>query len=142
MPQLVAYEVQCYSGGSWVIQSIFDDKELALIEARRMEESGLRKQETRVVKEVYDQEQDKTRSSVVYESPMVRTKVPAEARQQPAGRRPPAPAGKKPAPPSGKRKKPAKPVKSSSPSMLMVALSAVGLMVVAFGALYALRMMG
>jgi len=89
MPQLVAYEVQCYSGGSWVIQSIFDDKELALIEARRMEESGLRKQETRVVKDVYDQDQDKTRSSVVYESPMVRTKVPTEARQQPAAKRPP-----------------------------------------------------
>ena len=142
MAQLTAYEVQCYSGGTWVIQSIFDDKELALMEARRMEESGLRKQETRVVKEVHDQERDKTRSQVIYESPMVRTRLAPEQRQQAAPKRAPARAGKKPAPPAGKRRKPAKPAQSSGPSVLTITLSAIGLFVVAFGALYALRMIG
>ena len=140
MAQLTAYEVQCYSGGDWVIQSIFDDKELALMEARRMEESGLRRQETRVVKEVHDQERDKTRSQVIYESPMVRTKMAPEERTQAAPKRAPAPAARKSAPPAGKRRKPAKPAKASGPSVLTIALSAIGLFVVAFGALYALRM--
>ena len=142
MAQLTAYEVQCYSGGTWVIQSIFDDRELALMEARRMEESGLRRQETRVVKEVHDLDRDKTRSQVIYESPMVRTQLAPEERQQAAPKRAPAPAGKKPASPAGKRRKPAKKAQSSGPSVLTITLSAIGLFGVAFGALYVLRMMG
>ena len=142
MAQLTAYEVQCYSGGTWVIQSIFDDKELALMEARRMEESGLRRQETRVVKEVHDQDRDKTRSQVIYESPMVRTQLAPEQREEPAPKRAPAAAPRKPGAPAAKRRKPTKPAKSSGPSVLTIALSAVGLFVVAFGALYALRMIG
>jgi len=27
MARLTAYEIQCYNGGAWVIQSIFDDKD-------------------------------------------------------------------------------------------------------------------
>lgn len=141
MSRLTAFEVQCYNGGSWVIQSIFDDKELALIEARRMEESGLRRQETRVVKEVYDPDLDKTRSQVIYESPMVRNQAPQESRKRPAAKQPPPPAGPRAAP-SGKRRAPAKRKKDSGPSAVMIGMSAVGLTVVALGALYLLRMAG
>ena len=141
MPQLTAYEVQCYSGGAWVIQSIFDDKELALMEARRMEESGLRRQETRVVKEVYDQDRDKTRSQVIYESPMVRNQIPAESGKRPAAKQPPPPTGPRAAP-SSKRRTTPKRKKDTGPSALMIAMSGVGLVVVAFGAPYLLRMAG
>ncbi len=142
MSRLTAFEVQCYSGGSWVIQSIFDDKELALIEARRMEESGLRRQETRVVKEVYDPDLDKTRSQVIYESPMVRNQIPQEPAKRPAGKQPPPPAGPRPAAPTGRRRPPAKRKKDTGPSAVTIGMSAVGLAVVALGALYVLRLAG
>ena len=140
MSQLVAYEVQCYSAGDWVIQSIFDDKELALMEARRMEESGLRRQETRVVKEIYDQNQDRTRSQVIYESPMVRTETPSEPARQGA-KRPPAPAVK-PKAAAARRKAPRRPPKSTGPSFTTIMLSAIGFLVIAFAAIYTLKMMG
>ncbi len=71
MTQLIAYEVQTFEDGSWQIASMFDDKELALIEARRLEE-GLRRRETRVVEETHDEESNRTKSKVVYTSPKIR----------------------------------------------------------------------
>jgi hypothetical protein len=71
MTTLVAYEVQTYEGGSWQIASMFDDRELALIEARRIEE-GLRRRETRVVEEVHDEDSGRTKSKVIYTSPKIR----------------------------------------------------------------------
>ena len=71
MTQLIAYEVQTFEDGSWQIASMFDDKELALIEARRLEE-GLRRRETRVVEETHDDESNRTKSKVVYTSPKIR----------------------------------------------------------------------
>ena len=71
MAMLIAYEVQTFEGGSWQIASMFDDKELALIEARRLEE-GLRRRETRVVEETHDEESRQTKSKVVYTSPKIR----------------------------------------------------------------------
>lgn len=70
MAVLVAYEVQTYDSGSWQIASVHQDKEQALMEARRMEE-GLRRRETRVVEETHDEESGKTRSKVVYATPKI-----------------------------------------------------------------------
>lgn len=70
MAMLVAYEVQTYDNGSWQIASVHEDKELALMEARRMEE-GLRRRETRVVEEVHDEESGKTRSKIIYATPKI-----------------------------------------------------------------------
>ena len=70
MTMLVAYEVQTYENGSWQIASVHEDKELALMEARRMEE-GLRRRETRVVEEMHDEESGKTRSKIVYATPKI-----------------------------------------------------------------------
>lgn len=61
---LVAYEVQIYEGGDWQISSMFNERELALLEARRIEE-GLRCRETRVVEETHDEESGRTRSKVI-----------------------------------------------------------------------------
>ncbi len=82
MATLVAYEVHTLEGGSWQIASMFDDKELALIEARRLEE-GLRHRETRVVEETHDEESGRTKSKVIYTSPKLRT--PGNAPSQSAG---------------------------------------------------------
>ena len=86
MAMLVAYEVQTFEGGSWQIASMFDDKELALIEARRLEE-GLRRRETRVVEETHDEESRQTKSKVVYTSPKIRSGASqADAKTQPVTR--------------------------------------------------------
>ena len=102
MATLIAYEVQTFEDGSWQIASMFDDKESALIEARRLEE-GLRRRETRVVEETHDEESRRTKSKVVYTSPKIRpdagasegdTKPQSGMREYPRSRRR-APAGKK-----------------------------------------------
>lgn len=70
MVMLVAYEVQTYESGSWQIASMHEDRELALLEARRMEE-GVRRRETRVVEEMHDEESGKTRSKIIYTTPKI-----------------------------------------------------------------------
>jgi hypothetical protein len=85
---LIAYEVHTLEGGSWQIASMFDDKELALIEARRLEE-GLRRRETRVVEETHDEESKRTKTRVIYTSPKIGSSESASqgaANAQPATR--------------------------------------------------------
>ena len=79
---LVAYEVQIYERGDWQIASIFNERELALMEMRRIEE-GLRRKETRVVEETHDEDSGRTRSKVIYSTPKLRSQdsppAPAQA---------------------------------------------------------------
>ncbi len=79
---LVAYEVQIYEGGDWQIASMFNERELALMEARRIEE-GMRRKETRVVEEIHDEDSGRTRSKVIYTTPKLRSQdsppAPAKA---------------------------------------------------------------
>ena len=78
---LVAYEVQVYEGGDWQIASMFNERELALMAARRIEE-GLRRKETRVVEETHDEDSGRTRSKVIYSTPKLRSQdsPPAQAK--------------------------------------------------------------
>lgn len=71
MSVLIAYELQVLEHGQWQIKSMHQDRESALVEARRVEES-LRPHETRVVEEVHDEATGRTRSTVVYTTPPVR----------------------------------------------------------------------
>jgi len=66
----VAFEVHAFNAGKWKIQGFFDDKELALSEARRMEE-GRRYPAVRVVEERYDAQAGGYRSRTVYRSSAV-----------------------------------------------------------------------
>ncbi len=50
---LTSYEIQLYQAGTWRINTVFDDAELALFEARRMFDSGLYAS-IRVVQEEFD----------------------------------------------------------------------------------------
>lgn len=90
MSLLVAYEVQTFEAGTWKISSMFNEKELALIEARRLEE-GIRKRETRVVEESHDEASGRTRTKVVYSTPRIRSgPAPAQPQSQPAAAKAPA----------------------------------------------------
>jgi hypothetical protein len=62
---ITAFELQTYNEGKWKIDSIFDDKQLALFEAKRLAESG-RFPGVRVVQESYDTERDKTDFRIIY----------------------------------------------------------------------------
>jgi hypothetical protein len=62
-----AYELHAYSGGRWKIQGFFDDQELAVAEARRMD-STRRFPAVRVVEERYDPGDGSYHSRTVFRS--------------------------------------------------------------------------
>jgi hypothetical protein len=62
---LRAYEIHTFQGGRWKIDSVFDDKDLALFEATRMDEAG-RHAGVRVIEEEYDENTQKTKIRTVY----------------------------------------------------------------------------
>lgn len=70
MATTVEYEVQIFERGDWMIASMLQDKQQALSEARRIEE-GLKRRETRVVEERYDEDSGRTRSKIIYTTPQV-----------------------------------------------------------------------
>lgn len=65
MAQLVGYELHTYRGGAWKIDSVYDDREIAIFEAKRVHSSG-RYSAVRVVEERFDPATDKTSSKTVF----------------------------------------------------------------------------
>ncbi|MDZ7712217.1 MAG: hypothetical protein U5L06_03440 [Rhodovibrio sp.] len=66
----LAYELHSFSGGRWKIQGFFDDRDLAVSEAHRMEEAR-RFPAVRVVEERFDPETGGYKSRTVYRSSAV-----------------------------------------------------------------------
>lgn len=62
---LRAFEIQTYQRGRWKIDSVFDDRELALFEAKRMDASG-RFSGVRVVEEDLDQRHSRIRARTIF----------------------------------------------------------------------------
>jgi len=135
---LVSYEIHVCEGGTWQIASMFNERELALIEARKMEE-GLRRRETRVVEETHDEDSGRTRSKTIYTTPKVRPDK-VEAKTKPAA---PAPA-KKPKPRAAQEPRrtrhaaPPKPAKQE-PRLGMILLTFGVIVGVGIGGLVLLR---
>jgi len=67
MTTMVSFELHTYLGGNWKIDSIFDDRSLAMSEAKRIEERG-RTAAVRVVEEVYDEVTQEVQSRTIYRS--------------------------------------------------------------------------
>jgi len=143
------YEVQVREGGTWRIESFFDDRELASREARRKRENA-GGAEVRVVETRWDAKAQSFKSRILFcaTKPRPRTPFPENGR-----------AGPEPEPPAQPRQtrttaSPAEPAPSprdaprphngasTSPSFDMLALTAAALS--AFGALaiYLLRQYG
>ncbi|MEQ8387131.1 MAG: hypothetical protein RLP16_02260 [Alphaproteobacteria bacterium] len=89
MGKIVSYELQTYRMGTWKIDSIFDDKELALFEARRVAESR-RHSAVRVVQEDYDENTNDTTNRIVYRSSSVAESNNQAAEKQRQMKRPAA----------------------------------------------------
>lgn len=60
-----AYEIHTFQAGKWQIDSVFDDRELALVEAGRMDEGG-RYAGIRVVEEEFDELTEKTKVRTIF----------------------------------------------------------------------------
>jgi len=79
----VAFEIQVYKAGSWKIDSIFDDRELVLFEAKRLE-SYSRQDSIRVIEETYDDATALTSVRIIFRSAKVNpTPSPAPAKRSP-----------------------------------------------------------
>jgi hypothetical protein len=70
MSQIVAYEIQTFSDGKWKIDAIFDDQELAVLQAKHLIAAN-RFPAVRVVQEAFDEAEQKTKSRVVFRSSTV-----------------------------------------------------------------------
>jgi hypothetical protein len=110
---MILFEIHAFRDGKWKVDSVFDDKELAVYEAQRMEKSG-RFSAVRVIQEIYDEETHRTSVRTVYRTTKVdRTNVEIEKR-----RNKPLSVAAPPAP--SKRRK-----SSISPVLLLMTLIAI-----------------
>ncbi len=71
MAQQTIFELHTFRGGHWKVDSIFDDRALALSEAARIESSG-RFPAIRVVQENYDRYANEFRTKVIYRTSRLR----------------------------------------------------------------------
>ena len=65
MSRSVSYELLSFKGGSWVIDSVYDNRDVALQEARRLLE-GRHQKGVKVIEETYDADTDNSRARVVF----------------------------------------------------------------------------
>lgn len=65
MSEMKAFEIHTYQSGKWKIDSVFDDRDLAMFEAQRMDESG-RYTSIRVVEEIYVEATQETKTRTIF----------------------------------------------------------------------------
>ena len=65
MSRSVSYELLSFRGGSWVIEAVYDAKEVALQEARRLL-AGRHQTGVKVIEETYDDDTDDTTARIVF----------------------------------------------------------------------------
>ena len=132
---MIAFEIHIHKNGAWKVDSIFDDRELALHEARRAEASN-RYAGIRVVEEVWDEATGKTNTRVIFRTS--RADKEARARRAAAGPKPRRPAprhgtGREPV-----RKSPKPPRATTEEKPLAAALLVLLVLAAAFAGLVAL----
>lgn len=127
---LVAYELHTYRDGVWKIDSVFDDKDLAILEAQRVERSG-RCSGLRVIEETFDQATNKTVTRTVYRSTKAE-KINAEVAAEKKG------GGIVVAPPT-KKESPQKPKDSFARTLIMAMGALMGIGVLALAAIFAIN---
>jgi hypothetical protein len=129
---MVVYEIHTFRDGAWKIDSIFDDRDLAVLEAQRVDRAH-RYSGVRVVEETYDQVTDKTVTRTIYRSSRVdKPNNEAFHRRAEAIQRPTRPRSSRPV-------APAKPPASLSRVLVMATLTAGAILFSGLGALYALN---
>lgn len=97
-----AFEIHTFQGGKWKINAIFDDPELAVFEARRMD-SSLRYGGVRVVEEVFDEKSLSSAVKTIFRGKKVEQAPPTVAHEPKPGsdKSPTAPRPEVPDEPAG-----------------------------------------
>jgi len=80
MSDMKAFEIHTYQCGKWKIDSIFDDRDLALFEAHRMDQSR-QYSGIRVVEEIYVEATQQTKTRTIYRGSKVEAENAAELRK-------------------------------------------------------------
>ena len=65
MSSMKAFEIHTFGGGQWKVDSVFDDRGLAIFEAQRMEGSG-RFAAIRVIEEDYNEQSNRTTTRTIF----------------------------------------------------------------------------
>lgn len=65
MSDMKAFEIHTFQSGKWKIDSVFDDRDLALFKAQRMDESG-RYTGIRVIEEIYVESTQETKTRTIF----------------------------------------------------------------------------
>ena len=126
---MVVFEIHTFREGVWKIDSVFDDKELAVVEAQRMERAG-RYSAIRVVEESFDEKTEKGNTRTVYRS----TKVDRVNTESAERRKAPSTIA---APP--KKAVPKKAQASFTRIMIMASLTLGAIVLAGIGIMYALH---
>lgn len=102
-----AFEIYVFREGRWKMDSIFDDRALALFDAERME-SSKRFAGIRVIEEIFNEDTNETTSKTIYTSTKVDTAKPepsAKSRSGGKSGKPAQGAGKNPKTAGDRKKK-------------------------------------
>ena len=81
MAKSVSYEVLSTRGDSWTIESVYDDRDVALYEARSLRENRHLKA-VKVIQEIYDDETDRTISRTIFNEARGAAKAKAKLQAQ------------------------------------------------------------
>ena len=133
-----AFEIQTFAAGKWRIDSVFDDRELAMFEARRIDQST-RYAGVRVVEETFDESSQLSTTRTIFRGGSADRNARAEpAKEQASGAKPRRNSRNRNARDraGAKRKQPAKEKKKSMalPLLILGVIVAVGV-----GALFGLQ---
>lgn len=141
MSSMKAFEIHTYQSGKWKIDSVFDDRDLAMFEAQRMDESG-RYTGIRVVEEIYVEATQETKTRTIYRGSKVAAANAEQLRQSKNQRQNKGKALQKRKAENVQRKKVArkrKIKKKASPVRLILILVMIGML--AGGAMFGLQFM-
>lgn len=136
---LVAYEIQSYQAGNWKIEAIFDDRQLAIIDAERMDKVG-RYSAVRVVEESHDNATGKTSNKVIFSTNKIDAHNKQAANRQAEVRRE-VDAARSKREESARPKAKKAPPKKSGPSLLLLGLLLVVILAGGVGAMIGLKQM-
>ena len=133
-----AFEIHTFKDGQWKIDSVFDDRELALHEARKVEEGG-RYSSLRVIEENYDEVSDLTTTRTIFRGGTAKqnAKKRRTAPARPTKSQPRASAGKEPV-----RKKRAVNKQKKETSLLVPILILVIVVMAGAAGLFAMQYFG
>ena len=81
MAKSVLFEVLSTRGHSWTIESVYDDRDVALYEARSLRENRHLKA-VKVIQEIYDDETDRTISRTIFNEARGAAKAKAKLQAQ------------------------------------------------------------